>query len=58
VDDPTRAVYNHIWLMGDESAISVPFQAEVDELAELVPVTSATAGSRLGAPPGAAGAKP
>ena len=26
-DDPTRALYNHLWLIGDPSAISVAFQA-------------------------------
>jgi hypothetical protein len=36
--DPTRAVYNHIWLMGDATAIGGKVQAEVDELAELAPV--------------------
>jgi hypothetical protein len=34
-DDPTRAVYNHLWLLGDTSAISVGFQAQVDELTRL-----------------------
>ncbi len=38
--DPTRAVYNHLWLVGDDDAISVDFQARVDELAEVAPVTS------------------
>jgi ell wall binding domain 2 (CWB2) len=36
--DPTRAVYNHIWLMGDATAIGGQVQAEVDELAELAPI--------------------
>ena len=36
--DPTRAVYNHIWLMGDATAIGGQVQAEIDELAELAPV--------------------
>jgi ell wall binding domain 2 (CWB2) len=39
-DDPTRAVYNHIWLVGDTSALSVDLQGEVDDLAEVAPVTS------------------
>jgi hypothetical protein len=39
-DDPTRAVYNHVWMIGDEQAISVPFQAQVDDLAELAPIGS------------------
>ena len=38
--DPTRAVYNHIWLIGDQSTISVPFQGEVDDLAEVTKIRS------------------
>jgi hypothetical protein len=34
--DPTRAVYNHVWLMGDATAIGGRVQAEIDELTELV----------------------
>lgn len=51
-DDPTRAVYNHLWLIGDEAAISVDFQAVVDELAEVAPVRSGEGGSLLGPAPG------
>jgi ell wall binding domain 2 (CWB2) len=40
--DPTRAVYNHIWLMGDATAIGGQVQAEVDELAELAQIGGAT----------------
>jgi hypothetical protein len=40
VDDPTRAVYNHAWLIGDNDAISVDVQAQVDELLELAKVQS------------------
>jgi hypothetical protein len=36
--DPTRAFYNHIWIVGDEGEISVDQQAEIDELAELTKV--------------------
>jgi hypothetical protein len=36
--DPVRGVYNHAWLMGDESAISVDLQARIDELMEIVRV--------------------
>jgi hypothetical protein len=43
--DPTRAVYNHVWLMGDATAIGGQVQAEVDELAELVPIGGAAAGA-------------
>jgi hypothetical protein len=41
-DDPTRAVFNHVWIIGDPKAISVPFQAQVDQLTELAPVSNAT----------------
>jgi hypothetical protein len=33
--DPTRAFYNHVWTIGDEEAIGVSEQAEMDELAAL-----------------------
>ena len=46
--DPTRAVYNHIWLMGDASAIGGEVQAEVDELAELAPIGEAAQGAATG----------
>jgi hypothetical protein len=36
--DPTRAVYNHVWLIGDASQIGAVVQAEIDELAELAPI--------------------
>jgi len=36
--DPTRAFYNHIWLIGDQDAISMSEQAEIDELAELAKI--------------------
>jgi hypothetical protein len=39
--DPTQAVYNHVWLMGDATAIGGRVQAEVDELAELAPIRNA-----------------
>jgi hypothetical protein len=43
--DPTRAVYNHVWLIGDTAAISVDFQSQVDEFAEVAPVSSGTGGA-------------
>jgi hypothetical protein len=55
--DPTRAIYNHVWLIGDTSALSVDLQAEVDDLAEVAPVTSGS-GSALGPPPGAPESQP
>ena len=36
--DPTRAFYNHIWVIGDEGAIDVNQQAEIDNLAELTKI--------------------
>jgi hypothetical protein len=38
-EGPTAAVYNHAWMIGDESAISTSVQAEVDRLLEAVPQT-------------------
>jgi hypothetical protein len=36
--DPTRAFYNHVWVIGDQDAIGVSQQAEVNELAELAKI--------------------
>jgi hypothetical protein len=36
--DPTRAFYNHVWVIGDQEAISVSEQAEIDELAALAKI--------------------
>jgi hypothetical protein len=36
-EGPTAAVYNHGWLIGDQTAISVAVQAQVDSLLEAVP---------------------
>jgi hypothetical protein len=41
--DPVRGVYNHAWLLGDESAIGGAVQGKIDELTEIVKV-------RLGEP--------
>jgi hypothetical protein len=40
-DDPTRAVFNHVWIIGNSNAISVPFQVQVDQLTKLAPVSGA-----------------
>jgi len=57
--DPTRAVYNHVWLMGDATAIGAEAQAEIDQLAELAPVggaaQSAQASGGIAQPGGAEG---
>jgi hypothetical protein len=57
-DDPTRALYNHIWLIGDTSALSVDLQAQLDEIAEVAPVTSGSGEDSLGPPPGTPEAQP
>jgi len=36
-EDPTRAVYNHGWLMGGTGSISQSEQADIDRLLEIVP---------------------
>ncbi len=51
IDDPTRAVYNHMWLIGDQDAISTDLQAQVDDLAEVAQVSSGT-GTKTVGPPG------
>jgi hypothetical protein len=52
-EDPTRAVYNHVWLIGDVSAISVAFQAQVDELTELERIRDGAGEPALGPDPAA-----
>jgi putative cell wall binding repeat protein len=36
--NPTRAFYNHVWVIGDQEAIDVNQQAEVNALAELTKI--------------------
>jgi hypothetical protein len=36
--DPTRAFYNHVWVVGDQVAIDMKEQAEIDQLAELAKI--------------------
>jgi hypothetical protein len=36
--DPRDAVYNRAWILGDDTAISVRQQAQVDRVTELIPV--------------------
>ena len=38
--NPTRAFYNHVWVIGDQEAIDVNQQAEVNGLAELAKIES------------------
>jgi len=33
--DPTRGVYNHGWIVGDDKAVSVATQAQIDDLLEI-----------------------
>ncbi|MGA2009738.1 MAG: cell wall-binding repeat-containing protein [Solirubrobacteraceae bacterium] len=39
-EGPTAAVYNHGWVIGDETAVSVSVQAEIDGLLQAIPQTS------------------
>ena len=41
-DDPGQAVYNRVWILGDDKQISVPAQARLDQVTELVPVQGNT----------------
>ncbi len=36
--DPAQAVYNRVWVLGDDKTISVKAQGRLDEITELVPV--------------------
>jgi ell wall binding domain 2 (CWB2) len=36
-EGPTAAVYNHGWVIGNQRAVSLPVQAEMDNLLEVVP---------------------
>jgi len=55
VDDPTRAVYNHVWIIGDATTISVNAQVTIDELVALAPIESGRGGALLGLPSDSAG---
>jgi hypothetical protein len=37
-DDPGQAVYNRVWILGDDKVLSVSAQARLDQISELVPV--------------------
>jgi hypothetical protein len=39
-EDPSQAVYNRAWILGDDKAVSVDEQAQIDQLTELIPVQS------------------
>jgi hypothetical protein len=52
-DDPTRAFYNHMWIVGDVSKISIAEQGQLDALLELAPVGQATAPTESGSAPAA-----
>jgi hypothetical protein len=55
--DPTRGVYNHGWLLGDGSAISVGDQARIDTLLEIAPVSNASQQTTTTAKPPTGGGK-
>jgi hypothetical protein len=37
-DDPSLSVFNHVWILGDQDAVSVEQQARIDEVSTLIPV--------------------
>jgi hypothetical protein len=37
-DDPGQAVYNRVWILGDDKQVSVGAQARLDQITELIPV--------------------
>ena len=39
-EGPTAAVYNHGWVIGDPSAVSMPVQSELDRLLQAIPQSS------------------
>jgi hypothetical protein len=39
-EGPTAAVYDHAWIIGDERALSLAAQAEVDELMQVIPTST------------------
>jgi hypothetical protein len=41
--DPVRGVYNHGWIVGDETAVSIAAQSHIDRLLEISPVTTTNA---------------
>jgi len=36
--DPGQAVYNRVWILGDDEQVSIAQQAQIDGVAELIPV--------------------
>jgi hypothetical protein len=41
--DPVRGVYNHGWIIGDEKAVSIAAQSQIDRLLEISPVNQKNA---------------
>ncbi len=37
-DNPNSGVFNRVWILGDQSTVSLSMQAAIDELTELIPV--------------------
>jgi uncharacterized membrane protein YgcG len=54
-EDPVRGVYNHGWIIGDETAVSVDVQARIDSLLEIQPVGGAAEGGDGGGSGGGGG---
>ena len=41
--DPVRGVYNHGWIIGDETAVSIAAQSQIDSLLEISPINTKNA---------------
>ena len=48
---PETNVFNHVWLLGDDNAISVALQGRIDEITQLVPVETEGDQQDQGRPP-------
>lgn len=41
-EDPGQAVYNRVWILGDNTQVSVRAQARIDQITQLIPVQAGT----------------
>ncbi len=56
--NPNEGVFNRVWILGDQAAVSLTLQTEVDELTELIPVQGSGDGAAGAAPPTGGGGPP
>jgi hypothetical protein len=57
-DDPSKGVYNHIWVLGDDAVLSREMQGRLDEIAQLVPSNAKVSPTPPPPPPKPAATKP